>query len=283
MPKEFDTLEELLLWTPPTRDDDIISGGILVPNTSWVIFGDPKSWKTNLSIHLAFCLAQGKDWFGHKTRKVLPVYVQIEIPKARFQRRIKKFKAHEDLVPRTNVLFRTVDDLPLDTTYGEQQLQKILSDVRNYYPNEEIVLILDNLLNMVTGNISQQQDLGRLTRAINIIKKKFNLTVILLHHSRQPVYTITGDIIDTKGHESLGSSWLGGWCDTEMRMQLLDPMGLKCRVRCDFTYSRHAEDYLPGFELAWSRQTLHPRVTKVDSIPFDEPEERQISIRGLEG
>jgi len=282
MPKEFETLHEFLLWTPPTRDDDIISGGILVPNTSFVIFGDPKAWKSNTAIHLSFCLAQGKDWFGHQTRKVLPVYVQIEIPKARFQRRVKKFKAHEDLVFGTNVLFRTVDDLPLDTTYGEQQLAGILSSVRSYYPNEEIVLILDNLLNMVTGNISQQQDLGRVTRAINMLKKKFNLTVILLHHSRQPVFTITGDLIDAKGHESLGSSWLGGWCDTEMRLQLLDPGGLKSRVRCDFTYSRHAEDYLPSFEVAWSRQTLHPRVTKIDSIPFDEPEERQISIRGLE-
>jgi len=282
MPKEFDTLDELLLWTPPTRDDDIISGGILVPNTSFVIFGDAKSWKSNLSIHLAFCIAQGKDWYGYKTRKVLPVYVQIEIPKARLQRRIKKFKAHEDLKYGTNILFRTVDDLPLDTTYGEQQLHRILSGVRNYYPNEEVVLILDNVLNMVTGNISSQQDLSRLTRAINIIKAKLNITVILLHHARQPMYTITGDIIDAKGHEALGSSWLGGWCDTEMRMQLLDPNGLKSRVRCDFTYARHAEDYLPGFELAWSRQTLHPRVTKIDSIPFDEPEERQISIRGLE-
>jgi hypothetical protein len=282
MPKEFETLNEHLKWIPPERDDDIISGGILVPNTSWVIFGDPKVWKTNAAIHLAFKLAQGKDWFGYKTRKVLPFYVQIEIPKARFQRRIKKYRLNEDVLPGTNMLFRTVDDLPLDTTYGEDNLSKILSNVRQHYSNEEIVLILDNLLNMMVGDVSKQQDLGRVLKAINTIKHKHNITVILLHHSRQPVYTVTGDLIDAKGHESLGSSWLGGWCDTEMRMRLLDPHGLKSRVRCEFTFSRHAEDYLPSFEIAWSRQTLHPRVTNIDPIPFEEPEARQISIRGLE-
>jgi hypothetical protein len=59
-----------------------------------VLGGASKSFKTWLLSHLAVCVATGISWLGHETKKGRVLYINLEIQRAFFARRIKTVCEH---------------------------------------------------------------------------------------------------------------------------------------------------------------------------------------------
>lgn len=275
-----ETLDEFLSWQSPDRTEDVISDGILVPQSRLIIFGNPKSWKSGLALYTATCIATGRPWFGHKTTKSLPYLYQVELPKYAFQLRTRKFFTYENGL-RPQIMFENAVRLKLDTSYGANALEKDIASIHNSYPDQHIVLILDNIYKCMSGHISDPKDTERLLDNIDELKDRHKITAILIHHTRLSHFDSDGKIIDAGAEDAMGSSYFNNWCDTMLRLKLLDPppFGAGTTVKADFLLARNADKYLSGFKIRWSRTTLHPHLVSVDPVPIEDADD--ISIRGV--
>jgi len=279
-----ENIDELLAWEPPYRGNDIVSHGILVPGAQMIIFGAAKTWKSMMALHTSFCIAAGADWFGFKTAQAPTFRVQAELPKAVDQKRVRKYRGAEYSPATKSIFTETFVRLKIDTSYGKDELDKSLQIARGRVdPKSHLVLILDPLLELMAGHVSEEFDVGRFTGNLNDLKAKYNLSIVLIHHARLTKTTATGEVIDLGAEEVMGSSRLNNWADTIVRMKLLDPPpeGQGRRVQCSFSLARHAEIVLPSFEIQWSRRNLHPTVTKMGKMYTEEGED-EISIRDLQ-
>lgn len=268
----IENIEELIAWQPPLQRE-IISGGILLPETCMIIFGPAKSWKSILALHTANCIATGKDWFGFTTAKSAVFKYQVEIPKALERKRIVKYMNGDR--PK-GMLFKTAPYAKIDTGFGKGNLEKDIMIAKERCPSPHLVLILDPVYLLISGHISDDYDIKRLLDNLNEVKAKHSLSLILIHHSHKTRVDSSGQIIDLGSEEIMGSSYFNNWADTMVKLKLLNPYTGANKVELTFGLVRHAETMLPTLEIDWSRRSLHPTVTKrSDTAP------EEVSTRNL--
>lgn len=272
----IDSVQQLISWQPEKRGS-IIEEGILLPETRLMIFGQAKAWKSMLSLHTAFVLADGTDWFGFKTTKAATFKYQAELPKAIDRDRVAKYARGVNSYP-PNIFFKTVQErVKLDTSWGIASFNKDVEEVKSRCPNQPLVVILDPLYKLLAGHISDEYDVKKLQDNIDESKAKYGYSIIIIHHSRLTRVDSSGAIIDLGAEESMGSSYFNNWCDTMIRVKLLDPFTEKRNVEVSFELVRNAQTLLPNFRLQWSRTDLQPTVTKRIQMEFAEPSIRELT------
>ena len=275
MPVE--NIKQLIAWKPP-RQDPIIEGGILLPETRFFIFGAAKTWKSMLSLYTSFVLAKGDEWLGYKTQPSVVLKYQAELPKAIDRDRVMKYARAYNEYP-DNLFFNTpVDRIKLDTTWGIQSLQKDIEEVMNRCPDLRLVVILDPLYKLMQGHISDEYDVKKLQDNLDELKNKLHFSIILIHHSRLTKTDSSGGIIDLGAEETMGSSYWNNWCDTMLRTKLLNPFTTKDKVELDFFLTRNAQAIIPDMELIWSRLDLHPTIHNIHKMEVED-----ITVQNLIG
>ena len=274
----IDNEHQYSIWKPPYRPDAIIDDGILLPGTVMELFGAAGTWKTMNVLHLAYCIARGKDWFGYKTNPSTVFCQQVELPKALHKIRYDKYRAG-NRAQSDNVFFHTPDDdILLDTSFGMNALTKNIEEIkrRAVDPALPIVIILDPLYLYLSGHISDEYDVRKFQRNINSIRRSFNATFIIIHHSRLTRVDNSGQVVDLGAEENMGSSYWNNWFDTIIRIKLLNPFSGSDKVQMTFGKARNASDFLPGFTVEWNRHDLVPEVIAREIIEDKEP-----TIKGL--
>lgn len=269
------SLQELLDWQPQ-QEEELVSSGILLPETGITIFGGAKSWKSMLAMHTAYCLATGTDWFGFKTHKCAVLKYQVELPEAIDRRRVVKYMNGRR---PGGMYFKTSPHCKLDTGYGKQQLEKDIITVQSRCADRPLVLILDPVYLLITGHISDDYDIMKLFDNLKELRSKLHITIIIIHHSHKTRVDSSGSIIDLGSEEIMGSSYFNNWSDTMIRLRLLDPYGAKRNVEMSFGLTRHAQEVLPTISMSWDRATLQPTVT--DRVFPEMDEESEVSTRNL--
>ena len=271
----IENLQQLLAWKP-VYQASIIENGIFLPETRLMIFGQAKAWKSMLALHTAFVLANGADWFGFKTSKAVTFKFQAELPKAIDRDRIAKYATGANSFP-TNILFKTPQDrAKLDTTWGASAINKDIEDAKHRNPDQHIVLILDPLYKLLAGHISDEYDVKKFQDNLDELKDKHKISIIIIHHSRLTRVDTAGKIVDLGAEEVMGSSYFNNWCDTMIRVKLLNPHTGGNLVEVSFELVRNAQTTLPSFQVLWDRSNLQPTVTKRAAIEIDEPTVREL-------
>ena len=259
----IETVSELRAWQSPNTPY-VIDSGILPAGSRMIIFGESKSWKSNLANHLGYCISTGTPWLGFKTNKCLVLIYQAELPKAVYQKRTVKFLDHCERSTNGNrpmMLFKTVDYVKLDSTYGAASLEKDIKEIESRFPDYHIVIIIDPLYKVVAGRIADEYDMRKFFDNVDHIKNEHDLSEIIIHHSRLTQMTSDGKAIDMGAEDVLGSSMLNNWCDTMIKIKLLNPPPKAAdTISLTVALSRHAESILPSFKLKWSRLTMQPEI-----------------------
>lgn len=268
----IDSIHQLIAWKPPYKGEPIIDKGILLPGTRLFLFGSPKTWKSMTSIHTVFSLATGIPWFGFRTRMVAVFKVQTELPKSVDRERVLKYQATCGTMPH-NIFFKTPSDrYKLDTTNGYNKLVSDLKEVEHRIPNTHITIILDPLYKMFAGKITDEYDVKKFQDNMDMLLLDHDISLILIHHTRKSKGETDrdGNLLDLGAEEAIGSSYWGNWCDTMIRLKLLNPYAGKNEIEFSFEYTRNSQEFLSNFKVRWSRSTLHPTVYEHD--PTYEPE-----------
>lgn len=268
----IDNLHQLRQWQPPYRPDAIIEEGILLPGTVMMTFGAAGTWKTMNSMHLAFCISRGEPWFGLSTMPATVYLHQVELPKLLARDRVIKYATGQNTLP--NLFFKTPDDdVLLDTTWGLQSLSKDIEEVRRRTadPSLSTVVILDPLYLHMQGHISDEFEVKKFQRNINSLRKKYDVSFIIVHHSRLTRVDSEGKVVDLGAEEIMGSSMWNNWLDTIIRIKLCNPYSGSNICQFTFDKTRNAQRFLPGFKVRWCRDTLYPEVIARDIVEEEEP------------
>lgn len=264
----IEDIVQLERWQPEYKGEPPISDGILEPGAAVLIFGPAKSWKSMGTLHTAFSIAAGTPWFGFKTSPCVVIILQAELPKALFRKREIKFRKNfpvtKDMTdgnnPLPNLFFETNRNCKLNTTYGKDVLNSTILEAKARFPNRHIVVILDPIYLLMSGNISDESDVRAMLDNLGELRDRHNLSFVIIHHSHKTRVTESGEIVDTGADELHGSGAFNWWCDTVIRLKRLNPFSLDNLIGFTFHHTRNAERILPAFDVEWSRDTLQPVV-----------------------
>lgn len=202
-----ESLDELFQNIPIS--EYLIGDGILPRGGKMLLYGASKVGKSLILNQIALSVASGEDFLSYfDVPQPLKVYmVQCEIIKESFANRIGKAKTFfEKVLPSENFYATTVFDLKLDTRDGYHALCEILDTVK---PD---ILCIDPLYKVMTGDESRVQDARKLVDNLDNIIQKYNLSVIIVHHSRKS--SSDPQATDKGIDESRGSSLIPAWADT---------------------------------------------------------------------
>ena len=205
------TLTDFLAWTAPARRD-VICGGVLPLGGILFAYGDEGTFKTWLVMQLACDVAIGRSWLIYETIPSKVLIINAEIPEIEFQRRWRDVLIHRTQAIG-NIVVVTDMDMMIDTPIGASRLANW---VREYQPN---LVIVDNLMSTVTGDITKQIDTQRWIDSVNKIRSTYHTAFAIVHHARQAPYDPGQHRLVKLGtYEMFGSKNLTRWADTIMEV-----------------------------------------------------------------
>lgn len=207
------TIPELLA----VEDPQWLVEGILPLNSLTALYGQPGHGKSFLALDLALAVASGEPWQGHPIPEVgYVVYVSAEGSGGLKKRVAAWLDAHAIGPQRREALAAHFLLSAIAITPDSEELVRVLEDSIHPYraevlledgidPNEDnapLFIIVDTLARCFVGDENQQEDMGNFIKGLDILRERYNATVLVLHHTKK------------EGYEERGSSSFRGACDT---------------------------------------------------------------------
>lgn len=171
----FSTIELLKLPPPEWLIDHAVPEGGLA-----VIYGPPGVGKTFVALDMVLKIATGMDWFGKKVKKQLPLYVSAEGGSG-IGKRVATWLDYHSVDGRKADVMWLLDTLPLYN--GSSEVDRLMERI-DEVERKPGVVVVDTLARCFDGDENQQQDMGRFIGGVDHLRREFNATVIVVHHTR---------------------------------------------------------------------------------------------------
>lgn len=171
----FSTAEMMALPPPTWLIDKIIPAGGLVG-----LYGPPGVMKSFVAADIALSVAAGGLWQGHPVTQGFPLYVCAE-GSAGMGKRIKGWLQYRKLkASRVQGAWLT-ESVPVyaDSDGMARVIERI--EEAEIVPD---VIVIDTLARCFDGDENQQADMGRFVAGVDRLRKEFDATVIVVHHTR---------------------------------------------------------------------------------------------------
>lgn len=244
------TPNELIAWTPPLNPW-IIGSDILLDQGTLGIYGAEATWKSMLSLDMAFRIATGQPWFNYPTI-MNPVYAfQSEIPQTPLRKRVMKYMI-SNRTTTSNLWFCSELYEKIDKGWGYTELEK---EIIRTQPK---VLFIDPIYNSASAKLVDDYEVGLLLDRLNMLRAKYKLAIILIHHSRQEEHA-EGETFHYGTDEWFGSTRFKRWLDTMIYVELVSDGDPFVSLRLNFEKTRHTEGKLPPINVEVDRRTLQFR------------------------
>jgi hypothetical protein len=254
-------MQEFLEWKPP-KMRELISNGILHPEEVMVLHGSFKSWKSMLVMHTAFCLSQGKPWFGFDTEKSTVMIIQVEISEISYHKRCAKY-AHYNFpnCDMSNMWVASENFMKFDKSLGMSEIDR---EIDKRKPN---VIVLDPLYKMISGDLNNGKEMMGFIDNVDILKKKYGCSFIIVHHEHKMQYTKDGSVIRQGAEAMTGSQYLANTLDTSVGIsRTSEDWENPVTLRMEFDALRNAEKFPPPINIGISRDDLVFRINTASDI-----------------
>lgn len=173
MPNCMDDLYELASYVPK----QIIEGRI-EEDTLIVIAGQSGTGKTYLIMSMAVAIATGKDWLGRKTTKVNVGFLNYEMGKRGWARRLVKVLKGKRL---THADIYTEHNNGMDLMKPEGLVElKMLINLRQLG-----VIFIDALSGIHLGDENKTQDMTVVMNALLEAAQETHCAIVVLHHTKK--------------------------------------------------------------------------------------------------
>lgn len=240
-------IKDFLAWKPP-KVEEIIEGGILIPESRLIIHGKFKSWKSMIAMHTGFCISNGLDWLGLKTISKPVLIVQIEVAKIPFHTRVVKYTTHNISDP-DNMWIVNQYNLKLDSAYGLSDLDKAIGNTKAE------VVIIDPLYKIVSGDLNDTRDVTKLLDNLDFMREKHHCSFIIIHHERKS-QGVGDELVERGAEEMTGSQSVANWCDAAVSVHVKSDTYELTRLRMEFTALRNSPDFMPPMDIEVRRSDL---------------------------
>jgi KaiC/GvpD/RAD55 family RecA-like ATPase len=166
----------------------LIKGILPYKGTSYII-GRPGTGKTTLGIGLSACLALNKnylDWSSNegKTYKILYLSLEMTIEDVnQFFTKLKTNFTNEE-IDELDKNFHTYASPEKIKLYQPQSpiLGKFLRKLENLKPD---IVLIDSASYSLASNLSNQEEVTRAIELLDMIKDKYGISVMFIHHARK--------------------------------------------------------------------------------------------------
>lgn len=175
--------------------------GLLQQRSHAVLYGAPGQGKTFVALDLAYHVAAGREWHGHRVAQGCALYLAFEGMGGISRRGAALMRHYGDA------------DVPLyvqaaDYNLREQAGRKALAEMVAGLPEVPKLIVVDTLARaMKGGDENSAQDMGALNDAIGALIEASGACVLVIHHSGK-----------NKASGARGSSALLGAIDTEIEV-----------------------------------------------------------------
>lgn len=171
----FSTAEMMALPAPTWLIDKIIPAGGLVG-----LYGPPGVMKSFVAADVALSVAAGGLWQGHPVSRGYPLYVCAE-GSAGMGKRIKGWLQYRKLRASQVLGAWLTESVPVyaDSDGMARVIERI--EEADIVPD---VIVIDTLARCFDGDENQQADMGRFVAGVDRLRKEFDATVIVVHHTR---------------------------------------------------------------------------------------------------
>ena len=160
------------------RPPDWLLRGMLERDTLAMVFGDPGSGKSFLSIDWACRIATGTPWRGHAVPGGPVVYIAGEGQQG-FGRRIRAWEVFNDVKLDGAPLFVA----PAVGITDSESLNELVVAIEEQ-AGPPALIVLDTLARCFGGgDENSTQDMGLFVAACDDLRKRFGCTVLVVHHS----------------------------------------------------------------------------------------------------
>lgn len=175
--------------------------GLLQKASHVIAYGPPGGGKTFALLDLAYHVAAGKEWMGHKVHGGSVLYLPFEGGGGL----VKRAQALRQKYGNADVPFFIASaGFNLREQAGRKELGTLLAEI----PQPCVMIVIDTLaraLSMSGGDENSAQDVGQLNSAIAALIESTGACVVLVHHSGK-----------NQNAGARGSSALLGAIDTEL-------------------------------------------------------------------
>jgi predicted ATP-dependent serine protease len=194
-------------------DPEWIVEGLLPAEALVEMHGQPGSKKSFLALSLSMAIATGQDWFGRPVRKGSVVYIAAEGANG-YKSRVASWKDAAEFEGLAGVHFLT-DAVPL---LNPKDVALFIDQIRERHLKPTLIVV-DTLSRCFEGGRENDaEDMGRLVGTLDRIRREFDATVLLVHHTRKD------------GGAERGSSALRGAADAmfSVRSDTENTMAMSC-------------------------------------------------------
>lgn len=152
--------------------------GLLPASGLAAVFGPSASGKSFLTLDLCLALAEGRQWFGHRTRAAFVVYASLE-GQLGMRQRVRAWEAHHGRAMPDTMRF-VLQPFTLTSILDVEGLaESMLAE-----GGEGGVLVLDTLNRAApTADENSSKDMGEILERAKRFQEKTGGLVILVHHT----------------------------------------------------------------------------------------------------
>lgn len=245
----------------------------LLENSFACLFGAPASYKSFLALDWALSLSHGVDWNGRATEKSTVVYLALEGQSGLLQR-IDAWHNDNGLDPDDIEFICFIMPLSLADEAAEgSDMTGMIGEIEYQLKDgKPKLIVVDTLARSFTGkDENSATDMGIFVRNMDILKNKFNCSVLVVHHSGKD---------SDRGMR--GSSALRGAVDSEYEIKRQgDGMTVCLKVKKQKDTEEAEPLFLEAREVSW-HEALGVEQTSLVLDPRDAPPRKQF-ISGDQG
>jgi RecA/RadA recombinase len=200
-----------LLWFEDfkagTDSRDFVQG-LLLEQSSAVVFGESNAGKTFWVTDLALHVAAGKDWNGRRVEGGPVIYCALE-GGIGFQNRVVAWRDEQGMED-ASIPFAAIR-ASVNLLQPEADTPRLIRTLQNVAEDKGApkLVVIDTLARtMAGGNENAPEDMGALVKNMDLIRQEIGCCVLFIHHSGKD---------STKG--ARGHSSLRGAIDTEIEVK----------------------------------------------------------------
>lgn len=166
-----------MLETPPVVRhliEPILEDGVLA-----MLFGDPASGKSFITLDWAAAIATGRNWRNGKVRSGPVIYIAGE-GHAGLSRRLKAWETHHGASLADAPLFISTRVVP----FLDSAAVRNLTDEIDALPEPPVLIIVDTVSRALAGaNENDQADASGFVAACDELRARYKCALLLVHHS----------------------------------------------------------------------------------------------------
>lgn len=217
------TLDDL--YSQPLEIDWLVEDHI--PSDSiGMLFGASGSGKSHIALSLAVSIANGAEWFDHKTKEGNVLILAGEGNNG-LHRRLKAIQAEYETAINPEKIFFSERPIGLDTNEG---FEDAVNAIDNLGRDLDLIIIDTMSRHLLQSAENSNDDMAQFINRLELLKHKYECTILVVHHTGK-----------SEKHEARGASALKANIDFSFGVQKGD--NKICKLTCD--KQKDADDDIP--------------------------------------